>query len=298
MLELAIKYESEIREKYVDCIDSPEYKHYNRSGWCDLTPKIYPDNYAVIQYASAVFNGAFREVIGLLEAEITKPNNSVNITVIHFYYESKHYTSTFAKDMMSFAKYLFEYKKFNKIKIRCRESNPALEKYKKLIPKFGGKCIGISELDEMDEDGTLQNVHMFEVLRSDYLEAMNNRKEKIAATKIAKVHEDIVKPDNIPRMYLNHLGATKHDIQDQEIKKPSTGPLPLYLDPKIGREPLWLRWEYAMNLSKQIAMTNKDSINGSCYVAIFDFLNISCPYNCTINGESGYINVTSTLREE
>ena len=84
MLELAIKYESEIREKYMDCIDCPEYKHYNRSGWCDLAPKIYPDNYAVIQYASTVFNGTFREVIGLLEAEINRTNNSVNIAVSWF----------------------------------------------------------------------------------------------------------------------------------------------------------------------------------------------------------------------
>lgn len=53
-----------------------------------------------------------------------------------------------------------------------------------------------------------------------------------------------------------------------------------------------------MNLSKQIAMTNKDGINGSCHVDMFGFLNKSCPYNYTINGESGYINVTSTLREE
>ena len=272
MLELAILHEEEIKNRYMDCINYPEYKHYNRSGWCDLIPKIYPDNYAVIQYASIAFNGAFREVIGLLEAEITKPNNSVNISVIHFYYESKHYTSTFAKDMMSFAKYLFEYKKFNKIKIRCRESNPALEKYKKLIPKFGGKCIGISELDEMDEDSTLQNVHMFEVLRNDYLEAMNIRKEKIAAAKIAKVHEDIVKP--------------------------AMGPLPVYLSPEIGRAPLWLRWEHAINISRQIASNNRDDVNGSHYVDIFGFLNQSCPFVYTINRESGYINVTSTLREE
>ena len=272
MLELAIKYETEIREKYTDCIDYPEYKHFNRSGWCELVPKIYPDNYAVIQYASTVFNGAYREVLGLLEAEITKPNNSVNITMIHFYYEDNHYTTTFAQDMIRFIKYLFEYKKFNKIKIRCRESNPALEKYKKLIPKFGGKCIGISELDEMDEDGTLQNVYMFEVLRSDYLEAMNNRKEKIVAAKITKIHEDVVKPSN--------------------------GPLPVYLDPELGREPLWLRWEHAINLARQIAAKNRNDVNSSCYVDIFDFLNKSCPYKYTINRESGYINLTSTLREE
>lgn len=280
MLELAILHEEEIKNRYMDCINYPEYKHHNRSGWCDLVPKIYPDNYNIIQYASTVNYGYGPEVIGLLEAEITRPSNSVNITVMHFNYECRRNIMTFSKDMMSFVKYLFEYKKFNKIKIRCRESNPALEKYKKLIPKFGGKCIGISELDEMDEDGTLQNVHMFEVLRERYLEAINLRKEKIAAAKIAKVHEDVL---------------------NQGMMRPAKGPLHMYTPTEFGRKSLHLRWEHAINAAKHIAYINKDSRDNelaSTYVDMFEFLIQKCPFNYDIEGESGYITVKLIPRKE
>ncbi|MDE7445913.1 MAG: hypothetical protein K2N15_09485 [Lachnospiraceae bacterium] len=79
-------------------------------------------------------------------------------------------------DLEKALKDIFTKFNFNKLKFSVVIGNPIEKAYDKAIKRYGGKIIGIEKQETRLIDGKLYDVKRYEIMRSDYLEAIHTMK--------------------------------------------------------------------------------------------------------------------------
>jgi len=166
MLEYAKKYELKLKELYWDIAFDSHYQYRQSSPHRDdfELPK---DTYSQNDFVS-IWQG---EIIGHINYSINRSANCIdNLTCVHF---GNNNSYTFAKDLITAIKNIFEKYKFNKLCFCVVVGNPIEKTYDKLVKKYGGRIVGIWKQDRKLLDGNLHDVKCYEILAEDYFKSIN-----------------------------------------------------------------------------------------------------------------------------
>ena len=162
MLDVAIKYQNQLIDKFRKIWFSEKYKFYNStcffSEW-----KIKEDTWSAHQFVS-VRNG---DVIGYISYAIDREdgNSTNNLGIINF--EDKP-SMTFAMDLGQALTDIFEKYNFRKLNFYVIVGNPAEKAYDKMIKRYGGRVVGYLKENARLFDGKLYDEKLYEVMREDY----------------------------------------------------------------------------------------------------------------------------------
>lgn len=170
MLEPAIKYKDQLEAIQYDTWFNDKYKYWNCSIYHDSI-QIHSDTWNYHQFVST-YKG---QVIGYISYETGRQtNNVVSLSIMNFSDNS----AVFGSDLRRALRDIFEKYKFNKLNFTVVVGNPVEPSYDKMISRFGGRIVGILKQDVKLADGEYYDKKIYEVLSSDYFNAVNKRKSK------------------------------------------------------------------------------------------------------------------------
>ena len=167
MLEHAVKYKSEIEQKYINNVVGNDIDKYwvNDSYWGDGPKDRTASDWNYIRRVSVDKKG----VVGYFTASVDRACN--NITGLGFVkFDMNKVSITFVRDMKRFIDMLLIDYKFNKISFNVVIGNPAERLYDAFIQKHNGRIIGIEKKDTKLIDGLYYDNKLYEILREDYKE--------------------------------------------------------------------------------------------------------------------------------
>ena len=164
MLEVAIKYADELKEKMYDIWFKDKYKYYN---FCTYYQDIELDGETWNKH-EFVSVSKKEGVIGFICSEVNRQANyCFGLGAVNFSEDKM----TFGRDLGKALTDIFEKFNFNKLKFSVVVGNPIEKSYDKMIQKYGGRVVGIFREDARLIDGNLYDVKQYEILRSDYIRA-------------------------------------------------------------------------------------------------------------------------------
>lgn len=167
MLEPAIKYRDQLENVQYDTWFNDKYKYWNSDVFYG-SMQIDTDTWGRHQLVS-VKNGV---VIGYIEYSISRTSNSVSSLSIMNFSDNK---IVFGKDLIQALKDIFEKYKFRKINFSVIMGNPIEKSYDKMIKKYGGRIVGIYKDDAVLIDGKCYDRKLYEILASEYFNAISNK---------------------------------------------------------------------------------------------------------------------------
>lgn len=161
MLELAIKHKDQLISKMYDTWFKDKYKFYNNANYYNEI--VIADNTCDLHQFVSI--NSKKEVIGFIEYNINRPNNSANeLCIINLTND----INTFGSDCMTAIKDIFEKFNIRKLSFSVLIGNPIESKYDKLIVKYGGRIVGIKKDEIKLLDGKYYDEKMYEIFRNDY----------------------------------------------------------------------------------------------------------------------------------
>lgn len=167
MLEPAIKYKDQLEKLQYNTWFDDKYKYWNCAAYYE-SMQIDADTWSKHQFVS-VLNG---EVIGYIAYNILRSDNSAsNLNIINFS-DNK---TVFGIDLGSALKDIFERYKFRKLTFSVVVGNPIEKSYDKMIDKYGGRIVGVYKEDVKLIDGQYYDRKLYEILASEYFNAINNK---------------------------------------------------------------------------------------------------------------------------
>lgn len=126
--------------------------------------RIYENDKDTIQFVSKSENG---NIIGFLAAYVDADNNMVtNLDCINFTGKT---SPIFSHDTKLFFDEIFINRNLRKIVFTGISKNPAINMYRKLVKKFGGKEVGILKENKKLTDGKYYDEIIFEIYRDNYI---------------------------------------------------------------------------------------------------------------------------------
>lgn len=157
MLDLAIKYEEDLRYEFYNTWLKEEYKYFFTDGnFFDF--EIYDTTENTHQFVSR-HRG---QIIGFISYDIHRNENRVdNFGAINFTDEHM----IFAGDLMKVIHNIFYKYNYEKINFDVVVGNPAEEKYDKLIRQLGGRVVGTYKNHTKLMDGKVYDVKIYEIFR-------------------------------------------------------------------------------------------------------------------------------------
>ena len=158
MLDLAIKYEDELKKEMVGIMFVEKYKFENVASYYNQTI-IRKDlvGWDEIQMVSVNKEG---RVIGYFSVVLCRDTfNLSNLHIINFTDDKV----LFAKDLKNFLMKLIERGAIRKLNFTVVIGNPIEESYDKMIEKYGGRIIGIRREDVKLFDGKLYDTKSYEI---------------------------------------------------------------------------------------------------------------------------------------
>lgn len=164
MLKPAIMYKDQLESLQYQLYFEDKYKYWNCSVYYEPL-NIDPSTWSIHQFVS-VLDG---EVLGFISYQISRSEDAIyNLNIVNF---SDH-KATFGRDVVQALKDIFEKYGFRKINFEVVIGNPIERSYDKMIKKYGGRIIGIKKEDVRLVDGKYYDRKMYEVLASEYFEAI------------------------------------------------------------------------------------------------------------------------------
>lgn len=167
MLEPAIKYRDQLEKLQHNIWFNDKYKYWN----CDIfyqSMQIDDNTWSKHQFVS-VYNG---EVIGYISYNILRAeHNAYSLSIINFS-DNK---AVFGVDLNRALKDIFEKYKFRKLNFNVVIGNPIEKSYDKMIKKYGGRIVGTYKEDVKLIDGEYYDKKIYEILASEYFNAVNNK---------------------------------------------------------------------------------------------------------------------------
>lgn len=168
MIDVAIKYADELKEKMYDLWFDEKYKYYNCSPYYSDV-EISGETWEHHQFVSVLDD----ELIGYICYEVNRiANYCCGLGIVNFT-DNK---MTFGRDLGKVLTDIFEKFRFNKLKFSVVIGNPIEKTYDKMIRRYGGRIIGIFKDDTRLIDGKLYDIKEYEILRSEYLAAKQKKK--------------------------------------------------------------------------------------------------------------------------
>lgn len=170
MLEPAIKYKEQLEKLQYDIWFNDKYKYWNCDVYYD-TLTIDSNTWNKHQFVSVIND----KIIGYISYNIDRGNNSVDCLSIMNFTDDK---MAFGMDLGQALKDIFERYKFRKLNFSVVIGNPIEKSYDKMIKKYGGRIIGIRKDNVKLIDGEYYDMKLYEILATEYFEAIKNLKEK------------------------------------------------------------------------------------------------------------------------
>lgn len=169
MLDIALKHTEELKKLYVNTWHNEKYKYYNYRSFWEM-PKFEESTWDGHDFVSINKKG---EIVGAIGYSINRPTESVcGLGIINFTDDKL----TFGRDVLQAIKDVFEKYNFRKLSCCVVIGNPIEKTYDKLIPKYGGRIIGIEKEETKLCDNKYYDVKRYEILREDYMRAKENNK--------------------------------------------------------------------------------------------------------------------------
>lgn len=168
MLDLAVKYEDEIKEKLMNIWYDDKYKFYYSSTYRSIYK--VPDNGEDWNCREFVSLDSKGNVIGLINYNINRDYDlawafgAINFTDNKF---------TFGKDLIQVIDDIFCKFNMRKIEFCVVCGNPIEKSYDKLVQKYGGQIIGIRHQHCKLMDNKYYDDKMYELFKEDYIKAKN-----------------------------------------------------------------------------------------------------------------------------
>lgn len=173
MLDVAINYESQVRERFRYVWFKEKYKFWNATSYYeDWNPSA--GTWTDHQFAS-VRDGV---VIGYISYCIDRANGDVayNLNIINF---EERPSATFALDCGRAVRDVFEKYGFRKLNFYVIVGNPIEKTYDKMVERYGGRIVGVKKKNAKLIDGKYYDEKFYEIMREDYMETKNDRFKKI-----------------------------------------------------------------------------------------------------------------------
>lgn len=157
MLDVAIKWEDELRSKFYDTWFDEKYKYYYNDGnFHDYEADCNSEN----RHQFACIHDQY--IIGYIGYDIHRNENRVdNFGAINF--TNKHIE--FATDLMTAINDIFYKYNFDKINFEVIVGNPAEEKYDNLIKVYNGVVAGYYKNHVRLMDGQLYDSKIYEIYK-------------------------------------------------------------------------------------------------------------------------------------
>lgn len=172
MLDLAYKYEDEIRLKMFNTWYDKKYKFYHSSAYYDLFTLSDNGDWDSRQFVSLDSDGSVIGLIGYGIDRITEIANGLG--AINFS-DNKF---TFGMDLVNVIDDIFCKFNMRKLEFAVIIGNPIEKSYDRMVTKYGGRIIGISKKHCKLIDNKYYDEKMYEIFREDYIEAKNKRKKR------------------------------------------------------------------------------------------------------------------------
>lgn len=169
MLDVANKYEDELKVLNMDTWYNDKYKFYHGSSWCNV--KEMADN----NWEDRIFVSKNKddEILGMIGYHINRADDYVDCLYIINYTDNK---VTFGMDLYQVLDDMFTKYNFRKLNFTVIVGNPIEKSYDNLIHKFGGRIIGTYKENVKLMDNKYYDEKIYEIFREDYL---NVRKDGI-----------------------------------------------------------------------------------------------------------------------
>ena len=169
MLDVAIKYEDELKEKFINTWFKDKYKWWNSDTYYQV-PEFSKDTWNKHEFVSLDSSG---EIIGYISYGIVRQSNHVNHLSILNFSDNK---ITFGLDLHRALRDIFEKFQFRKITFNVVIGNPIEKTYDKLIKKYGGRICGYYVDDVKLADGQYYDFKAYEILSTEYFKNIKRRK--------------------------------------------------------------------------------------------------------------------------
>lgn len=169
MLDLAYKYEEEIKRKMMDTWYDVKYKFYYSSVYHDVweSSKSDWDNRAFVSLDS---NG---NIIGVIDYHINRTCDLADgFGAINFTNKNQ---IIFGRDIAQVIDDVFCKFNMRKIEFAVVVGNPIEKTYDKMIARYGGNITGVKHKHTKLMDGNYYDFKQYELFREDYITA----KEKV-----------------------------------------------------------------------------------------------------------------------
>lgn len=169
MLDVANKYEEEIKILKMDTWYDEKYKFYHGTNWCACSE--FGDN----NWENHIFvsQNSNEEIIGVIGYHIDRSNDCVDCLWIINFSNNK---ITFGRDVGNVLDNIFTKYNFRKLNFTVIVGNPIEKSYDKLIHKYGGRIVGTYKKNVKLIDNKYYDEKLYEIFRDDYLKYKNTSK--------------------------------------------------------------------------------------------------------------------------
>ena len=162
MLDVAIKYIEQIKEKFHCTWFKDRYKYWNYANYFEEWNPA-ESTWVNHQFVS-VRNG---EVIGYIGYDIDRASGDVvyGLNIINF---EDNPSLTFSMDLGRALRDIFEKYNLRKLCFSVIVGNPIEKSYDKMCEKYGGRIVGVKKEHTRLYDGKLYDEKVYEILKKDY----------------------------------------------------------------------------------------------------------------------------------
>lgn len=171
MLDVAVKYNEELKNKMCGIWFKDKYKYYNFDTYYEVYE---PDTKSWNRHEFASLDSS-GNVIGFIKYNIDRQTYSCSGLAAINFTENK---ATFGIDMGTVLIDIFDKFKFNKLSFSVVIGNPIEKSYDKVISRFGGRIVGVFKKDTKLIDGDFYDVKHYEIFREDYLKSKKEKKSE------------------------------------------------------------------------------------------------------------------------
>lgn len=174
MLDLAFKYEKEIREKMMNTWYDEKYMFYYATQYHSIweNPKSEDGDWFNRKFVSLNSNG---EILGLIDYHVDHEcDMAIWFGAINFS-DNK---IVFGMDLVQVIDDIFCKFNMRKMEFNVIVGNPIEKNYDKLIKKYGGRIVGIRKQHSKLLDNKYYDDKLYELFREDYIKAKENMKHE------------------------------------------------------------------------------------------------------------------------
>ena len=173
MLDIAFKYEEELKENLINTWYDDKYKFYWASSYHSFysCPKDSDGDWDIRQFVSLDSEG---NILGLIEYGISRDKDLVSYFGAINFSDNK---VIFGMDLKQVLDDIFCKFNFRKIEFSVVVGNPVEKSYDKLIEKYNGHIIGIMHKHVKLIDNQYYDEKLYEIFREDYINVKENRHE-------------------------------------------------------------------------------------------------------------------------